>query len=76
MIKKARDRVGRLYDLHTFEDDEERLVHIESLLQGHSYAVRQCDRTKRPEVSLDQCVFVYIAFITDVGTNLNDPRNQ
>jgi hypothetical protein len=51
MMKKARDRVGKLYNLHRFEDDDERRLHVDSLLASHTYVVRQCDRTKEPEVS-------------------------
>lgn len=50
MIKKARERIGRLYKLHSFEEDNARLEHITGLLQSHTYLVRQCDRARDPEV--------------------------
>ena len=50
MIKKARESVGKLYDLERFEDIDERLVYIRQLLANHTYSVRQHDREEPPEV--------------------------
>jgi hypothetical protein len=50
MIKKARDCVGRLYNLHRLEDDERRIL-IDQLLLDFTFTVRQCDRANEPEVS-------------------------
>jgi len=52
MIKKARERVGKLYDLDRFEDVDERLTFIRHLLSNHTYSVRQRDREEPPEVGL------------------------
>ena len=58
MIKKARARVGRLYNLHAYEEDNARLERVEELLESHTYIVRQSDRTKKPEVRYSQCAGV------------------
>ena len=50
MIKKARELVGKLYDLERFEDIDERLVYIRHLLANHTHSVRQHDRDEPPEV--------------------------
>ena len=50
MIKKARESVGKLYDLERFEDIDERLIYIRQLLANHTYSVRQQDREESPEV--------------------------
>ena len=50
MIKKAQERVGRLYQLYPIEEDNARLERVKDLLESHTYSVRECDRTKGPEV--------------------------
>lgn len=50
MIKKAREWVGKLYDLERFEDVDERLIYIRRLLADHTYSVRLGDREVPPEV--------------------------
>jgi len=50
MIKKARESVGKLYDLERFEDIDEQLVYIRQLLANHTYSVRRDDREEPPEV--------------------------
>jgi len=50
MIKKAREWVGRLYELERFDDNAERLVYIRHLLADHTYSVRKLDREQPPEV--------------------------
>lgn len=55
MIKKARERVGRLYKLYPIEEDNARLERVKDLLESHAYSVRECDRTKEPEVRFNVC---------------------
>ena len=75
MIKKARERVGRLYKLRSFEEDKERLENVEGLLRNHAYTVRQCDRMKAPEVRFSQCLLLF-KLIADGGLNfLNGLRS-
>ena len=50
MIKKARESVGKLYDLEQIEDIDNQLVSIRQLLANHTYTVRQHDREEPPEV--------------------------
>ena len=50
MIKKAREWVGRLYELERFEDNDEHLIYIRHLLKDHTYSVRKLHREQPAEV--------------------------
>ena len=65
MIKKAQERVGRLYKLYPIEEDNTRLERVKGLLQSHTYSVRECDRTKEPEVRLGPVQSKFLKLPTD-----------
>ena len=43
--------LGRLYNLHCLEDNDECCIHIDQLLSDFTFTVCQCNHANKPEVS-------------------------